>query len=1328
MRTRTSLILCGLAVLALAAVQPAHAGLIYWDEGGANQSWNTAANWSDNATPTSGNEYVLDDSLFTMIASYGLDNSFTIQTLTLNAAAMTDLNANTPGDTTARVLTLNGGTATPLIAVGSLAPASVNIGVAAGVGTLSITLAASGDIQVATGKTLTIMSAIGQSGTQSLTKTGTGTLTLSGANTYSGGTILNGGTLQIDADARLGDVNGGITVNSDSTLFVTLATTFAATRTVTLNNGAVLTIADNNKIDKVAGKVTGTGGVYLTGGSQVWFTNTANDFTGPITIGDIANRTWAYFTSLVDSPASAPTLITFGASGVGATGPVLLYNGTADVTFNNRSLYLSGTSSNNPGGAIQNDGTGKMVFNGAFTSVAGLARTLTLMGSNAGANEISSIISDSAAADKVSVTKAGAGTWILSNANTYTGATTVSAGTLNITGTLASATVAITGGTLRLQNAGAIASSALTATGGTLDLRSNTPATFTAASIAISNGTINVANNGSGTGNTLSLGAVTTSGTAAYTANFTGANGYLLNLASFALIGGTGNNTTLNPTSTSLTILGNVTNPMSGFLAANFDTLTLGGTSTGNSVNGVISDAPTGSLTLGGYTKVAKTGTGTWTLAGANTYTGSTIINAGTLRVDAGAGGSLTGNLTLGTSTAPYGAGTFIYDNTNATGAKALTLGALTAPISNPGDNAVQVTRTAAQDVSLTFTTVSTANTENGNIINFVVGGTSGTTNGTNAKIILADQTTYNIVKQNAYFNGGDFAVYDTTAGTGLLGFVRGIKYGTDAGSATSAGVAFTATLNQEMTTSITGQPTKTLGVSGTSSGTLKIVGASDLALASNAVLTIAGKGNNGAMGILKTGGGTSTISGSGTASLSLSNTQEDIRTDGATDVLNITIPIVLGDATRFLKSGAGTLTLNSSITQTTARPTFINGGTLEIGGSGAITGAMAGNSFRIANGATFKYNSSAAQALTGVISGAGAVTVAGSSGTLTLSGANTFTGQLTVEAGKLAVATVNNVSAAGTLGNSALSVILGKTGSSTGTLQYTGATAGSTKPFNLATGGTGAFQVDTAGTVLTLSGLIDGGGGLAKTGLGTLTLSGAKTYTGTTSITDGTLALGATGSIVSTLINVGSGATFDVSAVTGGYTLAGGKTLKGFGTVAGAMVVAGVLSPGDSPGTLTVKDAVETWAGGGTYAWQLLDATGTMPGIEWDFAAVTGTGNLNVTATSGSKFNIVLQTLESTGPDVQGMPSNWNAGLAQSWMIASSANAITGWDVADGAASDLFAINTANFVGAGAGTSFNVSKTGNDVYLNYVPEPATIALLGIGALGMVMHRRLRKA
>jgi autotransporter-associated beta strand protein len=130
--------------------------------------------------------------------------------------------------------------------------------------------------------------------------------------------------------------------------------------------------------------------------------------------------------------------------------------------------------------------------------------------------------------------------------------------------------------------------------------------------------------------------------------------------------------------------------------------------------------------------------------------------------------------------------------------------------------------------------------------------------------------------------------------------------------------------------------------------------------------------------------------------------------------------------------------------------------------------------------------------------------------GLLTLSSnASTYAGQLSIQQGTLSIASINNVSANGTLGNSnaLLPVILGSSGN-TGTLRYTAASGSSNKTFTLAAGGTGGFDITTA---LTLSGLIDGSGGLSKTGAGTLTLSrNDGQFTGNTVITNGKVALGA--------------------------------------------------------------------------------------------------------------------------------------------------------------------------------------------------------------------------
>jgi autotransporter-associated beta strand protein len=128
--------------------------------------------------------------------------------------------------------------------------------------------------------------------------------------------------------------------------------------------------------------------------------------------------------------------------------------------------------------------------------------------------------------------------------------------------------------------------------------------------------------------------------------------------------------------------------------------------------------------------------------------------------------------------------------------------------------------------------------------------------------------------------------------------------------------------------------------------------------------------------------------------------------------------------------------------------------------------------------------------------------------GTLNLGGAlSTFTGQVLVNEGIISISTINNNSANGPFGNSALSVVLGSIGK-TGHVSYTGSTATTNKSFTLATGGTGEINITTAATSLTLSNTIDGGGLFKQgaTNVGTLILSGNNTYTGSTELYNGTL------------------------------------------------------------------------------------------------------------------------------------------------------------------------------------------------------------------------------
>jgi autotransporter-associated beta strand protein len=124
--------------------------------------------------------------------------------------------------------------------------------------------------------------------------------------------------------------------------------------------------------------------------------------------------------------------------------------------------------------------------------------------------------------------------------------------------------------------------------------------------------------------------------------------------------------------------------------------------------------------------------------------------------------------------------------------------------------------------------------------------------------------------------------------------------------------------------------------------------------------------------------------------------------------------------------------------------------------------------------------------------------------------------------------------------------------------------------------------KIDTAGVNVTIGQALQHSaiagdsatdGGLTKNGAGTLTLAGANTFTGTTTINAGALVLGSGGSIANSRnIAVAGGAGFDVSAIPG-FTIGAAQTLSGSGTITGAVAIAGTLAPGfGAIGTLTMS------------------------------------------------------------------------------------------------------------------------------------------------------------
>jgi len=899
-----------------------------------------------------------------------------------------------------------------------------------------------------------------------LQKNGNGQLLLAANNTYSGPTVVNGGTLRSSNSGALPsgtavtvtgtgagqtsilDINGNSTTIGTLTLGGSTASSAALvlTGTGTLTLGGDVTFANgNNPLGAVIRGNLGLGAATRT--------MTVNDSTSTsyeleiaANIAGSGGLTKAAAGTLLLTGANSYSGLTTASVGTLTIGKrTALYNDvasnwtTTNIAVNSGAVLALGVGANGGGyfAATDIDTLLDASHLGASTPTAGL-KTGSVIGfettnATGGAFTYNSVISNPGTALTVGVAKFGAGTLTLSGNSTYTGTTTVNQGLLILSGTnTGTGTVTVSGGVLRANDGtGLNTGSVLTINGGVFETGANLARTAGAA-------TGNMQITGGNSGFSANGGAVQIAfGTLGSPTALTWGSGSFLP-ATFILNGPTAthaiefkNAIAFGTTARTIQVDANVAT-MSGVIS-NTGTLT----KTGN-----------GTLVLSGangsYTAGLTVSAGTLTIANAIGSTSATAVG-GTLKIDAGAGGSLptTATLSLGTAAGP---GAFNYDNTNATGAKSQTLASLTAPNQQPNDNVVQVTRTAAQQVSLVFTAVTSNTTENGNVINFITQDTAGGgVNGTDYKIVLGSGTSatqgtvgvnayQTIINQNAYFNGGDFAVYDISAGTGLSGFVRGVKYGVDANSATFAAGPITTTNNAQITGNITGQSSVTLGgtASGTN-GTLKINGAFNLTMNAGQTLTIQGSGNSGVDGVLKTGGGTSVISG-GTA-LFLPNTQGDIRVDTATDVLQIAMPLTFNAPTRLTKSGAGNLILSGgTLGMTDSRNVFwINGGTVEIAGAATLNDSA--GPFNIGRGATLKHNSSSTTSLiAATANGLGGIAV--TAGMLTVNSANGFTGGTTVTGGTLSV---NNTSGSGT---GTGSVTVSGTGKLTGAGIISGAVA----------------------------------------------------------------------------------------------------------------------------------------------------------------------------------------------------------------------------------------------------------------------------------------------
>lgn len=201
----------------------------------------------------------------------------------------------------------------------------------------------------------------------------------------------------------------------------------------------------------------------------------------------------------------------------------------------------------------------------------------------------------------------------------------------------------------------------------------------------------------------------------------------------------------------------------------------------------------------------------------------------------------------------------------------------------------------------------------------------------------------------------------------------------------------------------------------------------------------------------------------------------------------------------------AGTMTLSTNVTFTSAATiTSTAGGTLVIAGTTTNSGFQT------------TVAASGPMTLSGVVSGLGGLTKSGSA-TVTLSGANTYTGATLVNDGVLAAGVVSAANISGAFGNNSAITLADVAGAA---LDITGF---DTQLGSLSGGGVTGGNVVLGSATLTVGGnsastnfggVISGAGHLIKINNGTLTLSNIHTYGGTTSINGGTLQIGHNGYI----------------------------------------------------------------------------------------------------------------------------------------------------------------------------------------------------------------------
>ena len=1129
------------------------------------------------------------------------------------------------------------------------------------------------------GLSATFAGAMDSSNTGGLTKNGTGTLSLSAANTYTGGTTINGGTLALSGAA--GSVAGAIAVGSGAAL------QFAndADRSISNNiSGAGNILQSSERTTTLNGTNTNSGAVEATAGTLL--------FSGAGALSSNITGLSASGGSTLSFADGDTRTITLGSSGISLS--------TAKLSFD---VDLSSSASDrlNFGGAATLSGTN--IVNLSFLNSISSGGNWTLLTATGGLNgtwslgtyapqtgysfsltsNTTSLWLTAAASSSLAYWTGGNGSsWVDTNFSTSINGTASIAGSsltdqsdVIFAGTNAGNLTTTLGGNYSI-NTLAITTSEVSINGSnTLNVTSSSSSAINVS--ATGNTTINASLAGTGAvllkeGNgTLILG-----GSNSY-AGGTSITGGTVVLGSSTAFGNSSGAVTLNPGAGNTTTLriGAAGLTLANNMALSSGTAVFDTNSNNTTLSGVLSS--TGAL--------SKTGAGTLTLTANNTHTGGITISAGGIALSGS--GALADSEAInlaasGTSfdiSAISASGQTIASIAGASGSS-IALGSKTLTVG--GDNTSTTfsgslggTGGALVKTGSGTLTLDSGNTYTGTTTITAGGlqiGNGGTTGSLSTSSTITNNGVLTFNRSNNLAQGTDFSA-TAIGGSGSL-----VQSGTGNLTLSSANTYSGGTTLNSGTLVLNNSTAIGTGALSINGGTLNNTSGTSITLSSNNT-------QNWNANIAFTGTNDLNL---GTGAVALGNSASRTVTVNSG---NLTVGgVISGTSSSLTKAGAGTLRLTGS--NSYSGGTTISAGILEIAGSGTLNGA--GN---IVNNGTLLWNSSDWTTFSGIISGSGGITLNGT-GRIQLSSSNSFTGGVVINAGTLRFGGDNVISASNNV------TING------GTLEAD--TIGRPFTISLLTLASGNVSQNTLtatnGYILqngSVSAILAGTGALTKNGSGTVTLSGNNTISGATTVSDGTLVLSGNGTLGTSTISL-TGGTLDLggksltntfSSLTGG-TLANGTLTNNGGNYALQNGTVSAVLAGTN-GLTKTGSGTTTLTGSNSYSGATTIAGGTL--------LLSGTGTLGTSAIS-----ISSGTLDLGGKSLTNTLGSLTGGALSNGTLTNNAG---NYDLQNGSVSAVLAGTN----GVNKTTSGTVTLTGANTYTGTTTvSSGTLQAAAANALG----------